>query len=255
MDTNAVLDNLRKGKRNMRKQMNRLIDKYHKNMEDFEMEFKEEGVVYKYLNKVFEHMNENRGKFTTVIMESVMRVLSTSQKSTEVDEIKEFSHFISGQILNTSIKLDNNQTNCRYSPEFLRLAIAIWSRSKTASNYLRETSLLMLPSPRQLSNYKKKGRVKNGYNPALYSRFHDEFVTQQTETVYGHLLMDEMKLKSGVYFNSSSLEVCGFESEGGGIQIDSAIRNILKKKRSEKKESDESDKDLKIVSYVNQWRF
>ena len=75
MDTNAVLSNLRITNRNLRRKMNRLIDKYHKNMEDFEMEFKDEGVVYKYLNKVFEHMNDNRGKFTTVIMESVMRVL------------------------------------------------------------------------------------------------------------------------------------------------------------------------------------
>ena len=47
--------------------------------------------------------------------------------------------------------------------------------------------------------------------------------------------MDEMKLKSGVYFSSSSVEVCGFESEQGGIDIDVAIQTILKKKIKWKK--------------------
>ena len=41
-------------------------------------------------------------------------------------------------------------------------------------------------------------------------------------------MMDEMKLKSGIYFNSSSLEVTGFASDGGGIDLDGTIKKFLR---------------------------
>ena len=66
--------------------------------------------------------------------------------------------------------------------------------------------------------------------------------------------MDEMKLKSGIYFNSSSLEVTGFSSDGGGIDLDGSIKKILKEKSGKKQKDSITNADENIASHVNQWR-
>ena len=78
----------------------------------------------------------------------------------------------------------------------------------------------MLPSPRFLYKKKREGIIKQGFNPKTYSRFHDEFVSSKYEIIVGNVMMDEMKLKSGVYFNSNGNSVSGFSTEGNGITVE-----------------------------------
>lgn len=59
--------------------------------------------------------------------------------------------------------------------------------------------MILLSHPRSLYRRKKTDRAKHGFSVEIYSRFFDEFVTQQTgDKVGGHIMVKEMKLKSGI---------------------------------------------------------
>ena len=70
-------------------------------------------------------------------------------------------------------------------------------------------------------------------------------------------MVDEMKLKSGIYFDSKTYEVTGFESTGDGINLGDEIRNVLlASKKKDENENIEKDNDSHgVASHVNQWRF
>ena len=65
----------------------------------------------------------------------------------------------------------------------------------------------MCPHPWTLLSYKRKGRIDQGYNTKLYSRLHDKFVSRKEEKIVGYLIVDKMKLKSGVLFDTNMHEV------------------------------------------------
>ena len=69
--------------------------------------------------------------------------------------------------------------------------------------------------------------MHKGFNLELYSRIHDEFVDTSEHKIVGHIMMDEMQLKSGIYFHSRSHEVTGFATDGDSIKIDNEIYNLL----------------------------
>ena len=127
-------------------------------------------------------------------------MLLHSAESTNIADAEEFSSHLTQEIINMGKRINSNQYNCQYSPRKLRIAMAIWSHSKTAYRYLRESNLVMLPCPRTLYMKKEKGRIHQGFNQKLYSRLFDEFVEpNKSRNISGHLMVDEMKLKSGVF--------------------------------------------------------
>ena len=54
-------------------------------------------------------------------------------------------------------------------------------------------------------------------------QYRGKFVSNHDGQITGHLMVDEMKLKSGVLFNTKSHEVCDFATEGDGIELDEEI--------------------------------
>ena len=93
------------------KRLNYLIEKYNKRKYDMEMEFNNEGAVFKYIRKVFDTLNNNKGKFTRIIMDGVMRVLSSSLESIQNEDMNEFSKYISEQMLNMSMRFKKMKEN------------------------------------------------------------------------------------------------------------------------------------------------
>ena len=104
-------------------------------------------------------------------------------------------------------------------------------------------------------------RAKHGSSVEIYSRFFDEFVTQKTgDKVVGHIMVDEMKLKSGIWFNSKDGSIIGFECNEGGVQIDNEIKKFIKGDkegiRSTSVENDNEDEEknsnsIDFVMYIN----
>ena len=83
----------------------------------------------------------------------------------------------------------------------------------------------MFPFVIQLARAKKENKMHQGFNLELYSRIHDDFVTTSKHKIVGHIMMDEMQLKSGIYFHSRSHEVTGFATDGDGIKVAKEISN------------------------------
>ena len=145
----------------------------------------------------------------------------------------------------------------------MRMALAVWSCSKRAYEYVQKSNILLLPHPRTLYRKKKERRANNGLSIGLYSGLFDEFVShKKDEKLIAHLLVDEMKLKSGIWFNLKDGTVVGFETHEGGVNIDKELKDILKDITKQKQTGDiERDKkDINesertgLASYVNQWR-
>ena len=108
-------------------------------------------------------------------------------------------------------------------------------------------------------SYKKAGKINQGYNTKSYSRLHDEFVSRKDEKIVGHLLVDEMNLKSGIWFDTNTHEVSGFVTDGDGIDLDGEIKQLLRDLGKEKStvidQPTESNEQKLLVTHVNQWHF
>ena len=114
--------------------------------------------VTKILKRSFAEMDNDKTLFTKSIIDSTVRVLVKSNQDTDNVEVEEFSSHISEQILNLRAKINGKGTEVRYSPQMLRLAMAVWSRSKTSYANLAESNLLMIPCSRTLHSGERRER-------------------------------------------------------------------------------------------------
>ena len=135
---------------------------------DMEMNFEDGSIVQECIQSALKSLNNDKPKLLKTIMDSVFSVLA---KDSEVKsaEVNEFSNFMVEQISNLDRKMNHDKGNQKYSPKLLRIALAIWSRSKKAYEYLRDTNLLMLPDRSTLYRIKQMNKVDKGFNPFLYS--------------------------------------------------------------------------------------
>ena len=108
------------------------------------------------MTNLFKDMKGKKQQFTQKIMDGITRVLADTDKNVESSDAKEFSRFITEQILNIGTNMNGENQN-KYSPQMMQIAMAIWSRSKSASSNLEESNLFMFPSSRAL--YAKKNWV------------------------------------------------------------------------------------------------
>ena len=83
-------------------------------------------------------------------------------------------------------------------------------------------------------SYKRAGKINQEYNTKFYSRLHDNFVSRKDKKIVFHLLVDEMKLKSGFWFDTHTHEVSGFATDGDGIDLNGEIKKLLRDLGKEK---------------------
>ena len=106
----------------------------------------------------------------------------------------------------------------------------------------------MLPCPRQLQRIKQVNKVRDGRDIKVYQ---NRVATKACacgkragkRNDYGYLMVEKMKLKHGVLWNSQTGEVVGLADDM--LDMNSKLRRIF---------SDEGDV-AKPAVYVNQWRF
>ena len=97
----------------------------------------------------------------------------------------------------------------------------------------------MLPDPRSLYRLKEKHRSFEGVNYLQYSRFFDEVIIKEKfdKILYGHLLVDEMKLKNGLVVNIKDDSLRGFVDESDGYKLDNEIKNLLSREQKKPKKN------------------
>ena len=105
--------------------------------DDMNMTFRDGSAVHEFIKKGFKSMNGDKAYFIKTILDSTLSVLSHSAESKNMADAEEFASHLTEEIINMGKRINVNQYNCRYSPRTLRIAMAIWSRSKTAYRYLK----------------------------------------------------------------------------------------------------------------------
>ncbi|KAK6973403.1 Transposable element P transposase [Biomphalaria glabrata] len=93
----------------------------------------------------------------------------------------------------------------RWHPTMLRLAILLHSRSPTAYQTLRKTSILKLPGEATIRDYTNS--IQIGFNSDVIDEIHQATKDLAEHERYSVLLHDEMTIKSD---KKRSGEVVGF---------------------------------------------
>ena len=89
----------------------------------------------------------------------------------------------------------------------------------------------------------------------IYAWFRDEFMNGSSDPVYGHIMCDEMKLRSDFYWNPKNRKCVGIVVEGDKDRISLADEVAKLYKDGKKMANKEEDPTYSISLSVNQFRF
>ncbi|XP_071483429.1 uncharacterized protein [Diadema antillarum] len=130
-------------------------------------------------------------------------------------------------------------TAMRWHPALLRLCIAVHSKSASAYNLIRKSGFINLPHENTLRNYTHFSDTAPGFNGDLLKHAVEEYDLKDQAKYKKNvcLLMDEMKIKSGLVFNSTG-RLVGFCDLG-------EVNNELKDYENSVK-----GENLKLASHV-----
>jgi len=128
---------------------------------------------------------------------------------------------------------------------------------------MRKATIEVMPSLTTLNCIKSKMQMTQGTCPIMYQWFFDDTVCNiPEEESAGHLMCNEMHLKTGIYWNTQSHTIVGFASDSEELNLADeliALNEVL-----EGTENDGLQMDTKIQSLenknsnakkVNQWHF
>jgi hypothetical protein len=164
----------------------------------------------------------------------------------KLENLEMVTDFIVNQIKLYSAKRGNPNSTCRYSPRVLHMAMAIYSRSRSAYNAAKESGILQLPAVSTVKRYMDSMKCREGRDLDVYVQiYHAELealqkvkanrkrsepvstigtreISQKTsktaiadlpnekDGVSVILMLDEMKLSEGLYWSAHTHTLHGF---------------------------------------------
>ena len=159
-------------------------------------------------------------------------------------EREECASYICDSIENMRKKLEGKSSRVRHSAHTINISLSLFLRSKRGYDDLRSSGLICLPSPRLLASKTSHYKIRPGGDPSIYLMIQDEIAASK-ESIVGHLMMDEIKLKNGISFNCKNKEIIGFIPEE--MNTKNMLENILNTNKKTK-----NGEQLSV--YANQWR-
>ena len=149
---------------------------------------------------------------------TIKQLKSTKKKPAEVLEKeleklpKQLADFIKAQIKLHDIKKKGR----RYSPELKSLAISIYHTSGKA--YRLPTKLFILPSKSSLRRYISKMPTLPGFPQGAINIIRSKVSQMDEQEKLVTLCMDEMSLKTHLYYDISADKIVGLEDYGSGCR-------------------------------------
>ena len=239
-------DKVQSYKRNINKRFDRMMCR----LQNFKnhLSFQDETLPKKQLERALAYARDNWDDCKTYIIEELFKLSDTdiAQTPNIEDEKKNFVAMVLEQFDNMAKDLKQTSNGKRYSHEMINLAITVYSRSKKGYNDLKESMAINLPAGRTLEMYLKPLRFKDGPQPKSYAML-NELNKSNSDQIYGHLMMDEIKLKNGIMWNCKNNEVTGY------IPDELDCKDMMKTLMGLKDSNEHSGKQIK--AYANQWRF
>lgn len=114
----------------------------------------------------------------------------------------------------------------RYSAEIKQFSLMLYFLSPHAYNYI--SKLLTLPTKRSLQRMTEQLLCKPGFdNKAIFKALELKIQTMLEQEKHCVLCIDEMSLKSNMYYDIGKDEIVGFEDIGTGKKQSSICKNAL----------------------------
>ena len=134
------------------------------------------------------------------VSELCLKTISYQISQLPVDSIKRL--FLEEQLKAVSAA---KATGRRWHPTILRWCLIMHKKSSTLYRYMRESGFICLPSERTLSDYRAYKPTNSGVDSLYILECADKFGAQDVA-----VLIDEMKVREGLVYNSSSGELWGY---------------------------------------------
>ncbi|KAK3907354.1 DNA transposase [Frankliniella fusca] len=149
-------------------------------------------------------------------------LLKCSAKSKEViDEAIKNLPPVQQEAVRVCFEAARRKTPCgrRYTIQWVYECMLIIIKSPDLYKHILEREILPMPSNTTIRGYLKKYRGAYGFQPATFHLLEKKAEELETEPNKrrGVLLLDEIKLPAGLYFDENSLKVAGFKDLGGGL--------------------------------------
>jgi len=163
------------------------------------------------------------------LIEAIINAEAKKSYSLDSSKREQLADKILTAVHNNVKKLEGRQNGVRFQPELIRAGMALWLDAGSAYDTYREHSLEVLPSVDTLQRWKKELAVKEGINPKIYGWFADgQGQIPPGQQLDGHLMFDEMKLRSNIYWNCKDDSVVGFASnKDGRLCLEEVINDVL----------------------------
>lgn len=159
----------------------------------------------------------------------------------------ELTDYIAEQLDNAVQKISGKSNQIRHGVLAYQLAYVDITTSKSSYREKKKLSPIAMPSEREMGRLKSISRTKDGDDKALYeSRLRvkkDRSSDGQGFMEVGILMVDELKVKHGMVFNSSSMEPFGMADDD--LDMKTVLREVLSG----------ADMSAKPAQYVSQWRY
>ena len=145
----------------------------------------------------------------------------------------------------------------------MRMALSLYLDGQSSYNTFRDSSIQAMPSVSTLKKLKASMTPEEGTFPRCYGWFDDEYLSQSKNELdfHGHIMCDEMKLKSDFYWNPATHKCVGIVVSGEFEQrID--LADEVSKMFADSQSNDEGEKNAEtdessfsVSLSVNQFRF
>ena len=126
-------------------------------------------------------------------MESSNDGMSDDNKVQKREEIETFVSETVERIVNYKKVLNGKQSQVRFSPREIRMAMTIYCRSPAGYRDFTNSSIQIMPSLRLLKDYRSRLKISDGEQPLLYGTLGDRLRILKIDGCYGILMLDEMK--------------------------------------------------------------
>ena len=187
---------------------------------------------------------------------SIPQSCSEEERKEKETECEELVQEMWTEICNQKRILEGKPKQVRFSSAILRTCMSIYAGSKARFREMKDLSPWILPSERHLNRLVSKVRVGEGKNPltlaALWDQRQDFDIREEIQGASflcaGLLEVDEIKVRSGIAFNTSNHSFAGVVSDSTTIDLSSELKQILKQ------DTNESD-TFGAVESANVFRF
>jgi len=269
--TKVKLRNVVKKLKETKKKLKRLELKLH-----CKLDFSVDDETRNALTQAFEHCKATEGKgggksfqakvVTALLeMETCDGIDGDPDKRTTADE---FASRVVEEIAKYALVLTDKKQQVRFSPRIMRIAMAAWLDCPSGYDRLKENSLEIFPHARTLYRLQHKMTYVEGISPKVYGWLRDDLDLQKrpSANLYGHVVFDEMKLQSDIYWHSRSGKMMGFASSNANKQL-SLMKEVEALYQEEgidssgnvdfsgKTASDDAEPMYEPAKYVNLFRY